>query len=124
MGKKYFVTFIDEYYSKYCYVYLLTSKDETLNVFKAYKAEVENQLGKKVKVLRSNRGGEYESLSLSKFCEVNGIIHQTTAPYTLQQNGVAERKNRTLKDMVNCMLNSSSLPHNLWGEAFLQQISY
>ena len=88
-GKKYFVTFIDDC-SKYCYMYLLYSKDETLDVFKTYKAKVENQLGKKVKVLRSNRGGEYESSSLSEFCEVNGIIHQTTTPYTPQQNGVAE----------------------------------
>ena len=63
-------------------MYLLHSKDETLDVFKTYKAEVENQLGKTVKVLRSDRGGEYESSSLSEFYEVNGIVHQTTIPYT------------------------------------------
>lgn len=71
-AKKYFVIFIDDC-SKYCYVYLLHSKDETLDVFKPYKVEVENQLGKKVKVLRSDKGGEYELSSLSRFCEVHSI---------------------------------------------------
>ncbi|CAL8091268.1 unnamed protein product [Prunus armeniaca] len=117
-GKQYYVTFIDDC-SKYCYVYLLHSKDETLDMFKTYKAEVENQLNRKIKVLRSDRGGEYESTAFAEFCATNGIIHQTTAPYTPQQNGVAERKNRTLKDMINSMLNSSGLPHNMWGEALL-----
>ena len=117
-GKNYFITFIDDC-SKYCYVYLLHSKDEALNSFKTYKAEVENQLEKKIKVIRSDRGGEYESAAFSDFCAQNGIVHQTTAPYTPQQNGVAERKNRTLKEMINSMLNSSGLPHNWWGEALL-----
>ena len=117
-GKNYFITFIDDC-SKYCYVYLLHSKDEALNMFKTYKAEVENQLEKKIKIIRSDRGGEYESIAFAGFCALNGIVHQTTAPYTPQQNGVAERKNRTLKDMINSMLNSSGLPHSFWGEALL-----
>ena len=116
-GKNYFITFIDDC-SKYCYVYLLHIKDEALNSFKTYKSEVENQLEKKIKVIRSDRGGEYESAAFSDFCAQYGIVHQTTAPYTPQQNGVAERKNRTLKEMINSMLNSSGLPHNLWGETW------
>ena len=111
-GKNYFITFIDDC-SKYCYVYLLYSKDEALNMFKIYKAEVENQLENKIKIIRSDRGDEYESIAFSDFCTQHGIVHQTTAPYTPQQNGVAERKNRTLKDMINYMLSSSRLPHNL-----------
>ena len=117
-GKNYFITFIDDC-NKYCYVYLLHNKDEALNMFKIYKAEVENQLEKKIKIIRFDRGGEYESAAFSDFCTQHGIVHQTTAPYTPQQNGVAERKNRTLKDMINSMLNNSGLPHNLWGEALL-----
>ena len=117
-GKNYFITFIDDC-SKYFYVYLLHSKDETLNMFKIYKAEVKNQLEKKIKIIRSDRGGEYESTAFSDFCTQHGIVHQTPAPYTAQQNGVAERKNGTLKDMINSMLNSSGLPHNLWGETLL-----
>ena len=58
-GNKYFITFIDEC-SRYCYVYLLSSKDEAVNAFKTYKAEVETQLNKKIKIIRSDRGGEYK----------------------------------------------------------------
>jgi hypothetical protein len=83
-----------------------------------YKKEVENQLNKKIKVLMSDRGGEYES-PFGEFCSKHGIVHQTTAPYSPQQNGVAERKNRTLKEMMNAMLISFGLPQNLWGEAIL-----
>lgn len=88
-------------------------------MFKTYKAEVENQLDKKIKILRSDRGGEYESHEFAEFCSSHGIVHQTTAPYTPQQNGVAERKNRTLKNMINSMLITSGAPHSLWGEACL-----
>ena len=116
-GKKYFITFIDDC-TRFCYVYLLRSKDEALNMFIHYKNEVENQLSKKIKVLRSDRGGEYEA-PFVEFCSLHGIIHQTTAPYSPQQNGIAERKNRTLKEMMNAMLISSGLPQNLWGEAIL-----
>ena len=94
-GKKYFLTLIDDC-TRYCYVYLLRSKNEALEMFKHFKNEVENQLDRKIKVIRSDRGGEYET-PFGDFCSQHGIIHQTTAPYSLQQNGVAERKNRTLK---------------------------
>jgi transposase InsO family protein len=63
-GKRYFMTFIDDY-TRFCYVYLLKTKDEMLNYFKAYKAEVENQLDRKIKRLRSDRGGEYFSSEFS-----------------------------------------------------------
>ena len=116
-GKKYFITFIDDC-TRYCYVYLLQSKDEAIEMFKHYKIEVENQLSKKIKAIRSDRGGEYES-PFEEFCLEHGIIHQTTAPYSPQSNGIAERKNRTLKEMMNAMLLSSGLPQNLWGEALL-----
>ena len=94
---------------------MLHRKDETIDVFKTYKNEVENQKNKTLKMLRFDREGEYESTTLSKFCALHGIVHQTTTPYTPQQNGIAKRKNRTLKDMVNSMLNSSGLPHYMWG---------
>ncbi|CAI9761152.1 unnamed protein product [Fraxinus pennsylvanica] len=77
--------------TKYCYVYLLKSKDEAIEKFIFYKNEIENQLNKKIKVLRSDRGGEYEA-PFAEFCAQHGIIHETTAPYSPQQNDVAERK--------------------------------
>nr|GEV66141.1 valine--tRNA ligase, mitochondrial 1-like [Tanacetum cinerariifolium] len=79
-----------------------TSK--AFETFKIYKAEVENQKGKKIQILRSDRGGEYFSTKFSSYCELQGLIHQRTTPYTPQQNGVAERKNKVLQDMINAML--------------------
>ncbi|KAD3067345.1 hypothetical protein E3N88_35225 [Mikania micrantha] len=117
-GKKYYVTFIDDY-SRYTKLYLLNSKDEADQMFMIYKTEVENQLDRKIKRFRSDRGGEYSTTNLKNFCEEHGIIHEYSAPYTPQQNGVAERKNRTLKNMMNAMLLSSGLPDNMWGEAVL-----
>ena len=86
-----------------------------MNMFLTHKAEVENQLNKNIKILKPDRDGEYESNDFSQLCVKFGIIHQITAPYTPQQNGIAERKNKTLKEIVNSMLVSSGAPQNLWG---------
>jgi len=87
-GKRYFLTFIDDY-SRYTYVYLLRTKDESFQKFKEYKSVVENQKDKKIKIIRSDRGGEYFPREFDQFCEENGLIHQKSAPYTPQQNGLA-----------------------------------
>ena len=117
-GKRYFMTLIDDC-TRFCYVYLLNTKDEALHYFKVYKAEVENQLEKKIKWLRSDRGGEYFSHEFDSFCEEHGIIHERTLPYSPQSNGIAERKNRTLTDLVNVMLETAGLSKEWWGEAIL-----
>lgn len=108
-GKRYFLTIIDDA-SRYCYVYLLKTKDEALNYFKIYKDEVENQLEKKIKRLRPDRGGEYISHEFSQFCSEHEIVHEVTPPYSPQSNRVAERKNQTLTDLVNAMLKSAGMP--------------
>ncbi|KAK8570584.1 hypothetical protein V6N13_032201 [Hibiscus sabdariffa] len=117
-GKHYYITFVDDF-SRYTKVYLLRTKYEAENFFLIYKAEVENQLGRRIKWLRSDRGGEYGSNFLKEVCEKNDIIHETSAPYFPQQNGIAERKNRTLKEMMNSLLISSGLSDNMWGDAIL-----
>ena len=117
-GNRYFITFIDDS-SRFTYVYLLKHKDDAFNVFKVYKAEVENQLGKKIKIIRSDRGGEYFSNEFIVFCEDHGIIHECSAPRTPEQNGLVERKNWTFLEMINAMLLNAELPFNLWGEALL-----
>ncbi|GKA61804.1 zinc finger, CCHC-type containing protein [Tanacetum coccineum] len=114
-NKKYFVTFIDDA-SRFCYVYLLHSKDEALDKFKVFKTEVELQQESLIKRFRTDRGGEYMD---TLYFQSVGIIHETTAPYTLQQNGISERKNRVLKEMVNSMLSYSGLSQGFWGEAML-----
>jgi len=74
-------------------------------------------LNRKIKRLRSDKDGEY--ILFNDFCEKEGIIHEVTPPYSPESNGVAERKNRTLKEMINVLLISSFAPNNLWGEAIL-----
>jgi transposase InsO family protein len=117
-GKRYFMILIDDA-TRFCYVYMLKTNDETLNCFKICKAEVETQLEKKIKQLRSDRGGEYFSNNFDLFCAEHGIIHERTPPYSPQSNGVAERKNRTLSDLVNAMLDTAGLSNAWWGEAVL-----
>ncbi|KAL0545234.1 hypothetical protein IC582_020384 [Cucumis melo] len=121
-GKNYFITFIDDC-TRYCYVYLLKSKYEVVKVFKFYKKWVKNQLSTKIKAIKSDRGGEY-GFPFEQFCSEHDVIHQTTAPYSPQSNGIAERKKRTLTEMMNAILISSGLSQNLWGEALLTQITY
>ena len=91
------MTFIDDYSQKTC-VYFLKSKetDEVLDRFRDFKALVENQSGKKIKVLRSDNAGEYTSGGFVDFCSEAGIKRDFTVPYNPQQNGVVERKNRTI----------------------------
>ncbi|GKA59734.1 retrovirus-related pol polyprotein from transposon TNT 1-94 [Tanacetum coccineum] len=93
-------------------------KDEAIDKFVLHKTEVEYQLGRKIKVVRSDRGGEYVS-PFADLCAKHGIRHEFTSPYSPQQNGIAERKNSTLKEMVNAMLISSGLSQDMWGEAIL-----
>jgi hypothetical protein len=79
--QRYFMTMIDDAY-KYCYVYLLKIKDDALNFFKSYKAKVENQLEKKIKHFRFDRGGEYFSNEFDLFYTEHDIIHGRTPPYS------------------------------------------
>ena len=82
-NKEYFITFINDY-SKYIYVYLISTKSEALNYFKKYRAEVERQLGRNIKVLRTDRGGEYNSKEFNLYCQEHGIKRHMTMPYTSQ----------------------------------------
>ncbi|GJV59029.1 retrotransposon protein, putative, ty1-copia subclass [Tanacetum coccineum] len=108
-GASYFITFTDDY-SRYGYVYLLKHKHEVFETFKVFKNEVENQLGKTIKALRSDRGGEYISQEFKDYLKACGIVQQLTPPYTPQHNGVSERRNRTLLDMVRSMMNLTTPP--------------
>ncbi|KAM2147901.1 hypothetical protein EV1_003836 [Malus domestica] len=78
---------------------------------------VERQSGYLIKVLRSDRGGKYTSTEFDKFCQDIGLERQLTVSYTPQQNGVAERKNRTIVEMAKAMLHDKGIPQYLWGEA-------
>ena len=115
-GFQYFITFTDDL-SRYGYVYLMRHKSEAFEKFKEFQNEVENQRDKKIKALRSDRGGEYLSHEFSNHLKSCGIVPQLTPPGTPQRNGVSERRNRTLLDMVRSMMSQSDLPLSFWGYA-------
>ncbi|GKC62810.1 retrotransposon protein, putative, ty1-copia subclass, partial [Tanacetum coccineum] len=108
-GASYFITFTDDF-GHYGYVYLLKNKHEVFETFKVFQKEVENQLGKTIKLLRYDCKGEYMSQEFLDHLKEYGIIIHHTPPYTPQHNGVSERKNRTLLDMVCSMMSQTTLP--------------
>jgi transposase InsO family protein len=125
-GHVYFISFIDDY-SRYGYIYLIKEKAQALDTFKSFKSEVELQLNKMIKCVISDRGGGYYGRSdgsgeqrpgpFAKFLKDNGIVPQYTMSGSPTMNSVAERRNRTLLEMVRSMISHTSLPLNLWGEA-------
>ncbi|KAL4334611.1 hypothetical protein GQ457_07G011520 [Hibiscus cannabinus] len=115
-NSRYFVVFVDDF-SRMTWVYFVKDKSEVFSVFKKFKSSIEKQSGNAVKVLRTDRGGEFVSTEFDNFCEEMGIQHQLTASYTLQQNGVAERKNRSLVEMAKSMLKAKCLSKSFWAEA-------
>ena len=121
-GAYYFITFIDDY-TRYGQIYLISHKSEALSCFKTFMNLVENQLDKRIKALRTDRGREYLSDEFKALCDEKGIEHQLSIPRTPQQNGVAERRNRTLLDMVRSMMAQANLPISFWGDA-LQTAAY
>ena len=114
--KRYMLTFIDDYTRK-IWVYFLTMKSEAFAVFKNFKSLVEKESGHAICCFRTDRGGEFTSLEFNEYCNLNGIKRQLTAAYTPQQNGVAERKNQTIMNMVRCMLTDKNVPKEFWPEA-------
>ena len=121
-GFVYFITFIDDY-SRYGYLYLMRYKSEAFEKFKEFRNEVEKQLRRSIKALRSDHGGEYLSQAFLDYLRDNGILSQWTPPYMPQHNGVAERRNRTLLDMVRSMMGKADLPKSFWGYA-LETVVY
>ncbi|KAH9687063.1 hypothetical protein KPL70_014633 [Citrus sinensis] len=115
-GKRYLITFIDDY-SRKVWVSFLSEKSHALEAFKIFKISVEKETGCSIKGLRTDKGGEFTSHEFTAFCSEHGINKQLTAAYTPQQNGVAERKNRTIMNMVRNMLSGKSVPKCFWPEA-------
>ena len=115
-GYEYFITFTNDY-SIFGYVCQMKWKSKAFEKFKKFRAEVENQLGKRIKAIQSDRGGKYLLGDFKDYLIENRIVSQMTAPGTPQQNGVVERRNRTLLEMVRSMMSYSTLPISFWGYA-------
>ena len=112
-GYRYFILFIDDH-SRYVWVYFLKKKSEASRIFKAWKAQVELATGLKVKVYRTDGGGEYTSLEFESYLEALGIRHEKTAPETPQQNGLAESLNHVVVERSCCMMFNSNLSVGFW----------
>ncbi|KAJ0532731.1 putative RNA-directed DNA polymerase [Helianthus annuus] len=115
-GNRYFLLIVDDF-TRFMWVYLLKTKDEAFIMFKKFKAEAEQNNPYQVKMLRTDRGGEFNSLQFNDFCQRMKIRRQLTAPYTPHQNGVVERRNRTVVEMTRSLLKTMSVPDQMWGEA-------
>lgn len=113
---KYFMTLIDDS-SRWCEVRFLKSKSEAFRYFKEYVNYVENQKERKVKCLQSDNGGEFINHEFENFLKMRGIARRLTVPRTPEQNGVAERKNRSLIETARCLLIQSGLSSSFWAEA-------
>ncbi|KAJ0591376.1 putative RNA-directed DNA polymerase [Helianthus annuus] len=115
-GNKYILVLIDDF-SRYMWSYLLKQKSDAFVTIKKFKVMIEKQTRKPLKTLRTDRGGEFTSREFNEYCEQEGVMRHLTAPYTPQQNGVVERRNRTLVEMTRCIMKARGVPNYLWGEA-------
>ncbi|GJX28019.1 putative ribonuclease H-like domain-containing protein [Tanacetum coccineum] len=116
MHKKYCLVVTDDY-SRFTWVFFLTTKDETSEILKNFIKEIENLVDKKVKIIRSDNGTEFKNKVMDDFCREKGIKREYSIARTPQQNGVAERRNRTLIEAARTMLADSKLPTTFWAEA-------
>ena len=115
-GKQYGFVIVDDY-SRFSWVIFLANKSETLDVFIPFCKRIQNEKGYSITNIRSDHGTEFENLSFDTFCNENGFCHNFSAPRTPQQNGVVERKNRTLEEMAKTMLCKNNMEKYFWAEA-------
>lgn len=115
-GSRYYLSFVDAY-SRYTWIYPLTTKGASFDKFIEFKTLVENQFNCKIKAIQSDWGGEFRSFT--NFLKTNGIVHRISCPYTHPQNGSVERKHRHIVELGLCLLAQASLPISFWVDAFL-----
>jgi transposase InsO family protein len=120
-GSLYYVIFIDDY-SRKTWLYLLKKKDKVFSKFQQFKEEIENLTNKKIKTLRTDNGGEHTSKEFVGFCKSKGVRRELTDPHNPQQNGVAERKNRSIEETMKTLMNDKGSSMYLWGEADMKTI--
>ena len=115
-GKKYCLVIVDDF-SRYTWVFFFKYKSETQQTVIDFANEVQRKHNATILSIRSDNGTEFKNYTLDEFLSDEGIKHQYSTPYTPQQNGVAERKNRTLMDAARSMLAEFKSPYNFWAEA-------
>nr|GEZ26437.1 zinc finger, CCHC-type [Tanacetum cinerariifolium] len=115
-GKRYIFLLVDDY-SRYMWAYFLRTKDQAFDTFKEFKKTIENKLRTTLKMFRMDHGGEFNLSEFTQYCKENGIARQLTAPYSPQQNGVVERRNRTIMSTTRCMMKATEMPQEFWAKA-------
>jgi transposase InsO family protein len=115
-GSKYCLVIVDDY-SRFTWVFFLQDKSQTQETLKGFLRRAQNEFGLRIKKIRSNNGTEFKNSQREGFLEDEGIKHEFFSPYTSQQNGVVERKNRTLLDMARTMLDEYKTSDRFWAEA-------
>ena len=115
-GKLYAYVIVDDY-SRFTWVSFLKNKSHTFETFKKFSKKIQNEIGYKIIKIRSDQGKEFVNNDFENLCDEHGYSHNFSAPRTPQQNGVAERKNRTLQEMGRTMLGEYELPEYFWAEA-------
>jgi hypothetical protein len=120
-GKSYYVSFTDDY-SRHTQIYLLAHKSDTFQAYLTYEAWLNTQHNAKIKILRSDRGGEYLSGAFNQHLNAKGIVRHLTVHDTPEQNGVAERINHTLLERIHAILHAAQLPNALWGKALMHAV--
>ncbi|KAK8578905.1 hypothetical protein V6N13_142162 [Hibiscus sabdariffa] len=116
VGKSYAFVLVDDF-SRFTWVLFLSTKNKALEKFITFSKTTQNDIGQNISHIRSDHGTEFQNLGFKEFCNENGISHNFSAPRTPQQNGVVERKNRTLEEMARTMLCENNLPKYFWAEA-------
>ena len=122
-GRKFGLVIVDDY-SRYSWVFLLRSKDETHREFINFAKQAQRMYEAEIKAIRTDNGTEFKNYTMQDFVNEEGIKHEFSAPYTPQQNGVVERKNRTIIEMARTMMSEFKSPHNFWGEAISTAVHY
>ena len=115
-GEKYFVTFINDF-SRKTWIYFISSKDQVFEKFKLFLHEFEHMFGKKLRILRTDNGGNYMSKIFLSYCANASTTRQYSQPYTPQHNGIAERQNRFLLNIIRTLLSNTILSNHLWAKA-------
>nr|GEW28737.1 putative ribonuclease H-like domain-containing protein [Tanacetum cinerariifolium] len=120
LNKKSYCLVVTDDYSRFTWVFFLATKDETIPILKTFITGIENQLSLKVRIIKSENGTEFKNNDLNQFCRMKGIKREFSVPRTLKQNGISERKNKTLIEAARTMLADSLLPIPpipFWAEA-------
>jgi transposase InsO family protein len=112
-GASYFLIFVDDI-SRYTWAYFKRRKSDVFEYFKEFKTMAEKQIGKCIKILRSDQGGEYTSRAFKNYCKFNGIQQQFTVPHTPQQNGVAKRRSITMVECARSMIRGKNISNVFW----------